>query len=175
MPCRIPNPCQGVCHHALYQGYGTVDEREYAGISIDEGNLQRGQVVVALPIGQEFVNYVSTITGTQVNLFLGGSLSFGRLADYSQLDKEALSVQAGSDAEGFKGSRGLQRSLSIGKEQFFEGVYPLVEKGAKIGSASILLSKAETQKKCSSNAHVAPYHCRGLSVADRAVYMVFCP
>lgn len=38
-------------------------------ISIDEGNKLRGQVVVSLPIGQEFTGYVSTITGTQVNLF----------------------------------------------------------------------------------------------------------
>jgi methyl-accepting chemotaxis protein-like sensor len=115
-------------------------------ISIDEGNMHRGQVVVSLPIDKKFTSYVSTITGTQVNLFLNGSLSSGMLPAYTQLDEEALALQAGSDADGFKGSNGIRRSLSLGQDQFFEGVYPLVEKGSKIGSASILLSKAETNK-----------------------------
>jgi methyl-accepting chemotaxis protein len=115
-------------------------------ISIEEDNLHRGQVVVALPIGQEFVNHVSTITGAQVNLFLNGSLSSGMLSTYTQLDKDVRSLKAGPDADGFRGSDGIQRSLSIGQDQFFEGVYPLVEKGSKIGSASILLSKSEAQK-----------------------------
>ena len=115
-------------------------------ISIEEGNLQRGQVVVSLPVGQEFTNHVSTITGTQVNLFIGDNLSSGVVSAYANLDKEALSVAAGAGADGFEGSEGLQRSLSLGKEDFFEGIFPLVEKGNKVGSASILLSKAETQK-----------------------------
>jgi methyl-accepting chemotaxis protein len=108
--------------------------------------IQRGQVVVSIPIDKQFVGNISALTGTQMNLFLNGVLSAGVLETYAKLDEAALSLKARSNAEGFDEAAGIQRSLSLEKEQFFEGVYPLFEKGAMLGAASILLSKVETQK-----------------------------
>lgn len=115
-------------------------------ISVSEGNKQRGQVVVSIPIDQSFISQVSMFTGTQVNLFLKGELSTGMLSEYKQLDEQARAVQAGPNADGFEGSTGLLRAQVVGDEKFFEGIYPLVEKGQSVGAASILLSRSETQK-----------------------------
>jgi len=111
-----------------------------------KNKIQRGQVVVSIPIDKQFVGNISTLTGTQMNLFLNGALSAGVLETYAKLDEEALAIKARSNADGFDEAAGIQRSFSLKKEQFFEGVYPLIGNGAVIASASILLSKVETQK-----------------------------
>ena len=115
-------------------------------LSVAENNKQRGQVVVSIPIDQTFIAQVSMSTGTQVNLFLNGELSAGMISSYTKIDEEARSVSAGANADGFGGSTGIHRVNTLGDEDFFEGIYPLVEQGSKIGTASILLSKQETQK-----------------------------
>jgi methyl-accepting chemotaxis protein len=88
---------------------------------------------------------VSLFTGTLFNLFLKADLSAGMLDAYNRLDETATGLGAGN-ADGVDISTGLRRSLSVGNEVFFEGLFPLAEKGQKIGTASILLSKVETQK-----------------------------
>lgn len=115
-------------------------------ISHEETDKHRGQVVVAVPIDRQFVDYVSAITGTEINLFINGELSAGVLPAYTKLDQEALAVQAQLGADGFDGSAGMKRTLALSEESYFEGAYPLVENGAKIGSASILLSASETER-----------------------------
>jgi hypothetical protein len=115
-------------------------------IEKNRNKAHRGQMIVSIPIDKQFVSNISTLTGTQMNLFLKGELSVGVLETYTKLDEKALALKAGPNANGFDESNGLQRSLSLEKEQFFEGVYPLVEKGVILGTASILLSKVETQK-----------------------------
>jgi methyl-accepting chemotaxis protein len=120
-----------------------------------------GQVVVSVPIDKRFVTHISTVTGTQLNLFLKGVLSVGVLDAYTKLDEEALSLKALSKVNGFDAAAGIQRSLALETESYFEGVYPLVENGAMIGSASILLSKEETRK----NVHQMLVWLCGIAVA----------
>lgn len=131
--------------------------------------IRRGQVVVSIPIDKQFVGNISSLTGTQVNLFIKGALSAGVLETYAKLDQEALSLKAGSSANGFDEASGIQRSLSLEKEQFFEGVYPLIENGATLASASILLSKVETRK----NVHQMLLWLCGIAVACLLVVAPF--
>ncbi|MFH0729229.1 MAG: methyl-accepting chemotaxis protein [Pseudomonadota bacterium] len=114
-------------------------------LSVSEDMKQRGQVVVSIPIDNTFLGEVSLFTGTLVNLFLKGNLSAGMLEAYNRLDDMATGLSAGN-IDGLDISTGLRRSLSVGNELFFEGVFPISEKGKKIGTASILLSKMETHK-----------------------------
>ncbi|MFH0729439.1 MAG: methyl-accepting chemotaxis protein [Pseudomonadota bacterium] len=131
----------------------TIGNSLWIGASVPAFSLENnrdqthiGQVVVSIPIDKKFVTHISTVTGTRMNLFLKGALSVGVLESYTKLDEEALSLKAGSKANGFDAAAGIQRSLSLDTESFFEGVYPLVENGTIIGSASILLSQVETRK-----------------------------
>jgi methyl-accepting chemotaxis protein len=113
-------------------------------LSVSEDMKQRGQVVVSIPIDKTFLGEVSLFTGTLVNLFLKGNLSAGMLDSYNRLDDAAAGISAGK-IDGLDKAAGLRRALSVGNELYFEGVFPLSEKGQKIGTASILLSKMETR------------------------------
>ncbi|MDX9785530.1 MAG: methyl-accepting chemotaxis protein [Desulfobacterales bacterium] len=115
-------------------------------ISHEGTETHHGQLMVAIAFDQQFVAHVATITGAQINIFLNGALSAGVLSAYKTLDKDARSLTPGAEADGFEGAVALRRDFSLAAERYFEGVYPLVEKGEKIGSASILLSRAETDK-----------------------------
>ncbi|MFH0730677.1 MAG: methyl-accepting chemotaxis protein [Pseudomonadota bacterium] len=122
--------------------FDTIDNQLWLRISapvvdVAQDMIQRGQVVVSFPIDQRFVSHVSMLTETRVNLFLKGALSAGMLEAYGQLDKTAAAVDQRA---------GLFRTLSVGTDDFFEGVFPLLENGEKIGTASILLSQKETQR-----------------------------
>lgn len=115
-------------------------------MSIAEQMKQRGQVVVSIPIDKGFISQVSLYTGTQVNLFMNGKLSAGMIETYSRLDGDASAIHADQTMDGFDEATGIQRSLTLGDDEFFEGVYALAQKGKSIGSVSILLSKSESRK-----------------------------
>lgn len=105
-----------------------------------------GQVVLSIPIDKQYISLISSLTNTKVNFFLKGELSTGMVDSYSRLDGEALTLKGGEGVNGFDSASGLLRERTIDTEDFFEGVYPLMDSGAVAGAAGILLSKTETQK-----------------------------
>jgi hypothetical protein len=95
-------------------------------------------------IDKKFISRVSTLTGVQLNFFIKSTLAVGSVPAYTQLDEQAqaLSARGGS---GLDASAGLFRTLTLpgGGETYYEGVYPLVERGVKTGTLSILLAKSQ--------------------------------
>lgn len=138
----MPKESQSVLHAVGDQLWMSVST---PALSVSEDMKHRGQVVLSVPIDEAFLARVSMFTGTLVNLFLKDKLSAGMLEGYDRLDEKATGLHPGK-LEGLDVSTGLRRSLSLGEELFFEGVFPLSEKGQKIGTASILLPKVETEK-----------------------------
>jgi hypothetical protein len=140
-PMPMPKEPQVTLHTLGNQMWVSVST---PALSVSEDMKHRGQVVVSIPIDKAFLGQVSMFTGTLVNLFLKGDLSAGMLDAYNRLDEKATGLTAGN-LDGLD-ITGLRRTLSLGNELFFEGIFPLSEKGQKIATASILLSKVETQK-----------------------------
>jgi hypothetical protein len=105
-----------------------------------ENGLQQGQIVLDVPIGKTFISQVAKFAGMEINLFIEGQLSAGTIDAYTTLADTAPASNAG----GLERQIGLRRSIILGETPYFEGVYPVAEKGEKIGSVSVLFSKIET-------------------------------
>ena len=138
----MPKESQAILHSVGNQLWLSVST---PALSVSEDMKQRGQVVVSIPIDTSFLAQVSMFTGTLVNLFLKGELSAGMLNGYTRLDENASALNAGN-RDGLDYSTGLYRTHFVEKEPFFEGIFPLSEKGQKMATVSVLLSKVETQK-----------------------------
>ena len=123
--------------------------------TLREKRVQNGLIQISRPLDESFVGNVCDLTGTEINLFIGTTLSVGSLASYPSLhlDKQETE-QLGTNglhppehlAPGLIHSdQTVYRTLRMAEGAFFEGIVPIFTEDHALGAFSVLLSQEETR------------------------------
>jgi diguanylate cyclase (GGDEF)-like protein len=97
---------------------------------------QLGWVVMVQPLGQAFVEQVSRLTDTRVNVFVGQHLSSANLPAYQAL------FGGGSVSQGGTGFN----EIEIGRDAYYQRLLPLLGDGRHIATIAVLTSQETVLK-----------------------------
>jgi hypothetical protein len=129
---------------AFLSAVSPVPGTEYAnqGGEMKEVQITAGFVVLEKSINSPMLTRLSKLTGTDVNLFLGGKFSSGKNPQYETLNKGLFDKLKGrSEAKNSMGSSVLIGDQVLGNKAYVEGVLPFFGGGKWIGTFSLLRSK----------------------------------
>jgi len=106
-----------------------------------------GFVLLEKPIDSPMLTRLSRLTGTSVNLFLGGRFASGTAPQYRTLDRKLLDrLESRREVENSLGSPVLIDDHNLGNKIYIEGVLPVFAEGKRIGTLSLLRSKDFARK-----------------------------
>ncbi len=128
--------------------------------TLKEESVQKGFIQVCRYLDDSFIQRVSSLTDTMINLFAGNRFSVGNLRNYNLLnEKETARFSLPASHFPFPTfhfsllkENPLFKEIHIDKTAFFEGIVPIISKnqttGAQLysGAFSVLLSQEETRK-----------------------------
>ncbi|HCI52202.1 MAG TPA: hypothetical protein DE312_02530 [Gallionella sp.] len=97
---------------------------------------QLGWVVMVQPLGQAFVDHVSQLTDTRVNIFVGNTLSSANLPAYHTL--------SGGAAD--KMNEGGFNEIVIGRDSFYQRLLPVMGEGRRVATIAVLSSQEAVLK-----------------------------
>jgi hypothetical protein len=101
-------------------------------------DIQSGVVLAVHKLDQSFVYRLARLTNTQINLFIGETLSVGTLTQYKKFD---LKNSAAQNAKPGQESLDLN-DVTVDKKEYYQGVFPLMANGKTIGVISAVHSKS---------------------------------
>ncbi len=112
---------------------------EAKGDNVKEIRKIVGLVACSRPIDKPILQRLSSLTGMQVNLFKKEQLSQGTEADYSMLDTSTAQLLKGKRQSSlFAGLKPVFRDMTLGKNQYLEGICPLFNGPSWVGAISML-------------------------------------
>lgn len=98
-----------------------------------------GFITAARKIDSGVVKRLARLTGQDINVFIAEGIIAGTLPQYSSLDVPAT---AESSSGNWENQQIILSELTLDKTNYFQGILPLYENSAYIGSIAVLRSKA---------------------------------
>ncbi len=115
---------------------------------VDQGGKDKevhktaGFVILEKSIDSRMLTRLSKLTGTDVNLFLGGQFASGTIPQYGTLNRKLFDrLQSRREVENSMGSHVLMGDQNLENRTYVEGVLPVFGGGKWIGTLSLLRSK----------------------------------
>ncbi|MDY7032007.1 MAG: methyl-accepting chemotaxis protein [Thermodesulfobacteriota bacterium] len=157
IPKDFPERFDGRISDKFSVGYGTIGNtislQALVPINVFDFATEKeslfGMLVVDTYLEQNYVNAVSEICKTEINLFTGEKLSAGTLTTYQKIPQEYMDEIRGIIGGGSKGRSDwvISKETSIGDDSYYQGFYPLVDDGNLAGVISVASSKNEAKTK----------------------------
>lgn len=98
-----------------------------------------GYVVISKWLDTEFVDQMAELTGLNVNVFAGDTLSFGKLPSYARLNREGVSMTADQDWA-VKDQAPVSGMIEDGDGRFFQSLLPVYSGVDFSGAIAVLTS-----------------------------------
>jgi len=101
--------------------------------------LQIGFVILYKELDKQFISEMSKLTGLDVSVFSGTSLSAGSLDDYTELNADGINMKLDAPWDMKTQAAVLNNALVNGKD-FLQGILPVFDSSGYIGAVSVLKS-----------------------------------
>lgn len=138
-------PHQEGVNYVVKEGQLTIESRvPIMGETLEGGSgkplmKQLGLVVMLQPVDQSFVDQLSRMTDTSINIFTPQGLSSGNLPDYQTPDQEGVGR---SDLPAFN-------EIKVGAERYHQSLIPLYAGFDQVGTIAVLNSLGIVEKNSS--------------------------
>ncbi|THB63218.1 MAG: response regulator [Gammaproteobacteria bacterium] len=110
--------------------------------TFNESHIQKGIIILSMPITNSFVEEVKKLTGTPINIYTENGFSVGQFPSLQKLQDNF----SNKNRSGKTGGNTKFSSAKIYKEKYFNGIFSIVSNGNVISKYALYYSQDEASK-----------------------------